>query len=52
MTLAQLIERADETLAKLNADMMKENPDYVVRITGGDLEGKNKLPYFISGFVK
>ena len=40
--------RMRDALAKLNADMMKENPDYVVRITGGDLEGKNKLPYFIS----
>lgn len=35
-------------LAKLNADMMKKNPDYVVRITGGDEYGKKKLKYFIS----
>ena len=28
--------------------MMKENPDYVVRITGGDDYGKGKLKYFIS----
>lgn len=37
-----------DALAKLNADMMKENPDYVVRITGGDDYGKSKLKYFIS----
>ena len=37
-----------DALAKLNADMMKINPDYVVRITGGDDYGKAKLKYFIS----
>ena len=40
--------RMRDVLAKLNADMMKENPDYVVRITGGDDYGKGKLKYFIS----
>ncbi len=40
--------RMRDALAKLNADMMKENPDYVVRITGGDEYGKKKLKYFIS----
>ena len=40
--------RMRDALANLNADMMKENPDYVVRITGGDKYGKEKLPYFIS----
>lgn len=40
--------RMRDALAKLNADMMKENPDYVVRITGGDEYGKSKLKYFIS----
>lgn len=35
-------------LAKLNDDMMKQNPDYVVRITGSDSYGKAKLKYFIS----
>lgn len=35
-------------LAELNADMCKENPDYVVRITGSDVYGKSKLDYFIS----
>ena len=42
--------RMRDALAKLNADMMKENPDYVVRITGGDEYGKGKLKYFISVF--
>lgn len=40
--------RMRDALAKLNADMMKINPDYVVRITGGDKDGKGKLKYFIS----
>ena len=40
--------RMRDALAKLNADMMKENPDYVVRITGSDDYGKGKLKYFIS----
>lgn len=35
-------------LNNLNADMCKENPDYVVRITGSDTYGKSKLKYFIS----
>lgn len=35
-------------LTNLNADMVKDNPDYVVRITGSDLHGKSKLKYFIS----
>nr|MCR5834936.1 DEAD/DEAH box helicase family protein [Lachnospiraceae bacterium] len=35
-------------LTNLNADMVKENPDYVVRITGSDIYGKSKLDYFIS----
>lgn len=41
-------ERMRNALARLNADMMKENPDYVVRITGSDTYGKSKLDYFIS----
>ena len=40
--------RMRDALARLTADMMKENPDYVVRITGGDDYGKSKLKYFIS----
>lgn len=40
--------RMRDALAKLNTDMMKENPDYVVRIIGGDDYGKGKLKYFIS----
>lgn len=37
-----------QALVKLNKDMVKENPDYVVRITGSDEYGKSKLSYFIS----
>ena len=40
--------RMRDALAKLNPDMMKENPDYVARITGSDTVGKSKLKYFIS----
>ena len=40
--------RMRNALAELNADMIQQNPDYVVRITGGDIEGKKKLKYFIS----
>ena len=35
-------------LTNLNADMVAENPDYCVRITGSDIYGKSKLDYFIS----
>ena len=41
-------DRMRNALAKLNADMMQQNPDYVVRITGSDPYGKSKLDYFIS----
>ncbi|MBU5482233.1 EcoAI/FtnUII family type I restriction enzme subunit R [Blautia sp. MSJ-19] len=41
-------ERMRQALVNLNADMVKENPDYVVRITGSDDYGKKKLKYFIS----
>ena len=41
-------ERMRVALVNLNADMVKENPDYVVRITGSDAYGKSKLDYFIS----
>lgn len=41
-------QRMRDALAMQNADMMKENPDYVVRITGGDDYGRKKLDYFIS----
>ncbi len=40
--------RMRNALANLNADMMKEKSDYVMRITGSDKEGKDKLKYFIS----
>lgn len=35
-------------LNNFNTDMVKDNPDYVVRITGSDDYGKSKLDYFIS----
>lgn len=41
-------ERMRVALVNLNADMVKKNPDYVVRITGSDAYGKSKLKYFIS----
>ena len=41
-------ERMRQALVNLNSDMVKENPDYVVRITGSDDYGKKKLKYFIS----
>ena len=41
-------ERMRIALVNLNADMVSENPDYVVRITGSDIYGKSKLDYFIS----
>ena len=41
-------ERMRIALSNLNADMVRKNPDYVVRITGNDEYGKSKLDYFIS----
>ena len=41
-------ERMRQALVNMNSDMVKQNPDYVVRITGSDLFGKSKLKYFIS----
>lgn len=41
-------ERMKNALMELNTDMVRENPDYVVRITGSDDYGKSKLAYFIS----
>lgn len=41
-------ERMRVALAKCNDDMCKDNPDYIVRITGSDPYGKSKLDYFIS----
>lgn len=41
-------ERMRQALVNLNSDMVKEHPDYVVRITGSDDYGKKKLDYFIS----
>ena len=41
-------ERMRIALVNHNADMVKEKPDYCVRITGSDDYGKSKLDYFIS----
>ena len=40
--------RMRDMLAQMNQDMVKQNPDYVVRITGSDEIGKSKLDYFRS----
>ena len=45
-------ERMRVALVNLNSDMIKENPDYVVRITGSDKIGKSKIKYFISATEK
>lgn len=41
-------ERMRVALVNQNSDMVQNNPDYVVRITGSDTYGKSKLDYFIS----
>lgn len=41
-------ERMRMALVNENADMVQQNPDYCVRITGSDIYGKSKLDYFIS----
>lgn len=41
-------DRMRKELVNLNSDKVQENPDYIVRITGGDKIGKDKLDYFIS----
>ena len=45
-------ERMRIALTNLNADLVKQYPDYVVRITGSDAYGKSKLKYFISAGEK
>ncbi len=45
-------EQMRVALSNLNADMVKQNKDYVVRITGSDVYGKSKLDYFISVSAK
>ena len=45
-------ERMRIALVNQNSDMVKKNPDYVVRITGSDDYGKSKLDYFISVSAK
>ena len=44
--------RMRNELARQNPDMMQKYPDYVVRITGNDTFGKDKLDYFISAGSK
>jgi len=41
-------DRMRKELINLNSDMVQKHSDYVVRITGGDKFGKDKLDYFIS----
>lgn len=41
-------ERMRIALNNLNADLVQQNPDYVVRITGSDVYGKSKIDYFLS----
>ena len=45
-------ERMRIALNNLNTDMVQQNQDYVVRITGSDVYGKSKLDYFISVSAK
>ena len=45
-------ERMRMALSNMNSDMVRQNPDYVVRITGSDAYGKSKLDYFISVSAK
>lgn len=39
--------RMRQALVNENTDMMKENENYIMRITGNDPQGKNQLDYFI-----
>lgn len=41
-------ERMRNVLCQLNSDLIKNNPEYIVRITGSDEFGKSKLKHFIS----
>lgn len=41
-----------DALVQCNQEMVKKYPDYVVRITGSDDYGQNKLSYFISTSAK
>ncbi len=41
-------ERMRIALCNANADMVRQNPDYVVRITGSDTYGKSKIRQFNS----
>lgn len=40
-------ERMRQAMVNENSDIVKDNPDYIMRITGDNKEGKDKLDYFI-----
>ena len=40
-------ERMRQALVNENSDMMLENPNYIMRITGDNQEGKDQLENFI-----
>ena len=45
-------ERMRQALINENSDIMKVNPNYIMRITGDNKEGKVKLDYFIDPVEK
>lgn len=45
-------ERMRQALVNENTDMVKENPKYIMRITGDNDEGKKQLDYFIDADEK
>lgn len=45
-------ERMRQALINENSDIMKVNPNYIMRITGDNKEGKAKLDYFIDPIEK
>ena len=45
-------ERMRQALINENSDIMKVNPNYIMRITGDNKEGKAKLDYFIDPVEK
>ena len=45
-------ERMRQALVNENADLVKENPKYIMRITGDNDEGKKQLDYFIDADEK
>lgn len=45
-------ERMRQALINENSDLVKENPKYIMRITGDNPEGKKQLDYFIDAGSK